>query len=378
MTTLTQFFGRVRIDWVLFCAVLPLLAAGLVTMESFESGADYFFVRQLVWVLISVATFLFVSAVDWRFLKRSGVLTGLFIAMALVLLALFGLAHTVRGVQSWLIFGGVSFQPADFAKLILIILLAKYFSRRHIEIANVRHILVSGVYAFIFFILVFLQPDFGSAMIIFAIWLGMVLVSGISKRHLLIVFLIGVATFLFAWTSVLEDYQKARIETFLDPLSDIRGSGYNVYQSMIAVGSGQLVGKGVGLGTQSRLKFLPEYQTDFIFAAFAEEWGFVGVIILFLLYGIAFWRIIVTARQGATNFESFYGLGIAIMFLSHFVIHVGMNIGLLPVTGLPLPFMSYGGSHLLMEFVALGILMSQRRYTRAFHRDDMQNEFVGV
>lgn len=378
MTTLTQFFGRVRIDWVLFCAVLPLLAAGLVTMESFGSGADYFFVRQLVWVLISIAAFFFVSAVDWRFLKRSGVLAGLFIAMALVLLALFGLARTVRGVQSWLTLGGVSFQPADFAKLILIILLAKYFSRRHIEIANVRHIFVSGVYALIFFVLVFLQPDFGSAMIIFAIWLGMVLVSGISKRHLLIVFLVGVAAFLFAWTSVLEDYQKARVETFLNPLSDIRGSGYNVYQSMIAVGSGQLVGKGVGLGTQSRLKFLPEYQTDFIFAAFAEEWGFVGVIILFLLYGIVFWRIIVTARRGATNFESLYGLGIAIMFLSHFAIHVGMNIGLLPVTGLPLPFMSYGGSHLLMEFIALGILMSQRRYTRAFHRDDMHNEFVGV
>jgi len=378
VTTLTQFFGRVRIDWVLFCAVLPLLAAGLVTMESFGSGADYFFVRQLVWVLISIAAFFFVSAVDWRFLKRSGVLAGLFIAMALVLLALFGLARTVRGVQSWLTLGGVSFQPADFAKLILIILLAKYFSRRHIEIANVRHIFVSGVYALIFFVLVFLQPDFGSAMIIFAIWLGMVLVSGISKRHLLIVFLVGVAAFLFAWTSVLEDYQKARVETFLNPLSDIRGSGYNVYQSMIAVGSGQLVGKGVGLGTQSRLKFLPEYQTDFIFAAFAEEWGFVGVIILFLLYGIVFWRIIVTARRGATNFESLYGLGIAIMFLSHFAIHVGMNIGLLPVTGLPLPFMSYGGSHLLMEFIALGILMSQRRYTRAFHRDDMHNEFVGV
>ncbi len=363
---------------MLFCAVLPLLAGGLVTMESFESGADYFFIRQLMWVLVSIATFFFVSAIDWRFLKRSGVLAGLFVSMVLVLFALFGLARTVRGVQSWLTFGGVSFQPADFAKLILIILLAKYFSRRHIEIANVRHILVSGIYALIFFVLVFLQPDFGSAMIIFAIWLGMVLVSGISKRHLLIVFLVGMAAFLFAWTTVLEDYQKARVETFLNPLSDIRGSGYNVYQSMIAVGSGQVVGKGVGLGTQSRLKFLPEYQTDFIFAAFAEEWGFVGVSILFLLYGIVFWRIVVTARQGATNFESLYGLGIAIMLLSHFVIHVGMNIGLLPVTGLPLPFMSYGGSHLFMEFIALGILMSQRRYTRASHRDDMHNEFVGV
>jgi len=368
--TVTQFLGRVRIDWVLFGALIPVLGAGLVTMESFGSGGDYFFLRQLIWALVSVAAFFLVSAMDWSFLKRSGVLVALFVGMVAILAALFGLARSVRGVQSWLSIGGVSLQPADFAKLVLIVVLAKYFSRRHIEIANMRHILVSGLYAFIIFVLVFLQPDFGSAVIIFLIWLGMVTLSGINKRHLITVIAIGALAFVIAWTTVLEDYQKTRIETFLNPLSDIHGSGYNVYQSMVAVGSGQLVGKGVGLGTQSRLKFLPEYQTDFIFAAFAEEWGFVGVLILFLLYGIVFWRILVTARQGASNFESLYGLGVAIMLMSHFSIHVGMNIGMLPVTGLPLPFMSYGGSHLLMEFIALGIL--------TFHRDDMQNEFVGV
>ena len=376
--TVTQFLGRVRIDWVLFGALIPVLGAGLVTMESFGSGGDYFFLRQLIWALVSVAAFFLVSAMDWSFLKRSGVLVALFVGMVAILAALFGLARSVRGVQSWLSIGGVSLQPADFAKLVLIVVLAKYFSRRHIEIANMRHILVSGLYAFIIFVLVFLQPDFGSAVIIFLIWLGMVTLSGINKRHLITVIAIGALAFVIAWTTVLEDYQKTRIETFLNPLSDIHGSGYNVYQSMVAVGSGQLVGKGVGLGTQSRLKFLPEYQTDFIFAAFAEEWGFVGVLILFLLYGIVFWRILVTARQGASNFESLYGLGVAIMLMSHFSIHVGMNIGMLPVTGLPLPFMSYGGSHLLMEFIALGILMSHRRSIRTFHSDDMQNEFVGV
>ena len=161
--------------------------------------------------------------------------------------------------------------------------MAKYFSRRHIEIANLRHILISGFYAFVLFLLVFLQPDFGSAIIIFIIWLSMVLFSGISKKHLLAVFLIGILAFGSLWFFVFKDYQKTRIISFLNPLTDISGAGYNAYQSMIAVGSGQILGKGVGLGSQSKLQFLPEYETDFIFAAFSEEWGFVGVLIIFSL-----------------------------------------------------------------------------------------------
>ena len=137
---------------------------------------------------------------------------------------------------------------------------------------------------------------------------------------------------------------------------------------MIAVGSGQLVGKGIGFGTQSRLRFLPEYQTEFIFASFAEEWGFVGVIILISLFGIVIWRIIYNAIHGASNFEILFGAGVAVWFVSHFAIHLGMNVGLLPVTGITLPFVSYGGSHLLTEFAALGILMGMRRYSRTFHK----------
>ena len=165
---------------------------------------------------------------------------------------------------------------------------------------------------------------------------------------------------------------------FIHPLSDIRGTGYNAYQSMVAVGSGQVLGKGVGYGTQSRLKFLPEYQTDFIFAAFAEEWGFIGVTLLFILYGIIFWRMIKISFRGEGNFQVLFGLGLTILFLVHSVIHIGMNIGLLPVTGNTLPFMSYGGSHLLAEFMGLGILMGMRRYNRIAHRDDMRNEFLGI
>ena len=175
-----------------------------------------------------------------------------------------------------------------------------------------------------------------------------------------------------------EDYQKQRIVTFIHPLTDIQGAGYNAYQSTIAVGSGQIFGKGVGYGTQSKLRFLPEYETDFIFAAFAEEWGFVGVTILLTLYGVVLSRILQIAIRGASNFETFFGLGVAILFISHIIIHIGMNIGLLPVTGTTIPFMSYGGSHLVTEFAALGILMGQRKYSRPTHAEAGKNELVGV
>jgi rod shape determining protein RodA len=161
-------------------------------------------------------------------------------------------------------------------------------------------------------------------------------------------------------------------------MNNIHGSGYNVYQSTIAVGSGQLLGKGVGFGTQSRLNFLPEYQTDFIFAAFVEEWGFVGAMLLFLLLGLIIWRILHISLLGATNFEILYGLGLSIYFMSHFIVNIGMNIGIMPVTGITLPFMSYGGSHLLTEFIGLGILMGMNRYRRVAHKDDMRNEFLGI
>jgi rod shape determining protein RodA len=204
----------------------------------------------------------------------------------------------------------------------------------------------------------------------------MVLVSGISKKHLFLVFLMGAITFGGLWLFAFKPYQKARIMTFLNPLTDIRGSGYNAYQSMIAIGSGQFFGKGIGYGTQSKLQFLPEYQTDFIFAAFAEEWGFFGVTLLLLLYGIVFWRILRISFQGGGNFEILFGLGLAILFLVHATIHIGMNIGLLPVTGNTLPFMSYGGSHLLAEFLGLGMLMGMRKNSRSVHKEVSQNELV--
>ncbi len=366
-----------NVDWVLFFSVILIALAGLVTMNSFV-GTSRFFERQSIWLGVAILVFLAGSLVDWSFLKNTRIIVGMFMFSVGLLFLLFILGSVFKGAQSWFDLGLFSFQPADPIKLVLILLLAKYFSRRHIEIANVRHILVSGVYAFTIFILVFLQPDFGSAIIIFFLWLGMVLVSGISKKHLLAVFLIGILSFGALWLFVFKPYQKDRIKTFIHPLTDIRGSGYNAYQSTIAVGSGQFFGKGIGYGTQSKLQFLPEYQTDFIFAAFAEEWGFVGATILFAIYGVVFWRMLKISFHGGSNFEILFGVGLSILFLIHVVIHVGMNVGLLPVTGNTLPFMSYGGSHLITEFFGLGILMGMRGSSRPVHKDTATNEMVGV
>ncbi len=364
------------IDWVLFLATLPLLGAGLVTMNSLTGDSSYFY-KQSIWICISLLAFFIFSNIDFRFLRKTWVSVFLFISSCSVLTILFIVGNVVKGAVSWFDFGLLSFQPSDAIKLVLIIILSKYFSRRHIEIANIRHILVSGFYAFIIFALVLIQPDFGSAIILFLIWFGMVLTSGLSKKHLLSLFLIGVFIFLGLWNFGFQDYQKNRIKNFINPMADIHGTGYNAYQSSIAVGSGQMWGKGVGYGTQSRLKFLPEFQTDFIFSAFAEEWGFAGVVILFTFFGIVIWRITLISMKGETNFEILFGSGIAILIIVHFFINIGMNIQLLPVTGTTLPFLSYGGTHLLTEFSGLGMLMGMRRYRRIAHKDEVKNEFIG-
>lgn len=366
-----------EIDWLLCLFVLPILGAGLVTMKSFTTDTPYFS-HQVAWIALSFIILFVFSFIDFRFLRRTDVLVVIFIFFSILLLLLFVLGNVANGAQSWFSFGGFSFQPSDMMKLVVILMLAKYFSRRHVEIDNFKHIFISGLYAFVPFIFVFLQPDFGSAMIIFLIWFGMILVSGISKKYLLIVLGTGVVVFFVLWSFVFLPYQKARILNFIEPMANIHGSGYNVYQSTIAVGSGQILGKGVGFGTQSRLKFLPEYETDFIFAAFAEEWGFVGVLFVFLLFGLLLWRIIHISLLGSTNFEILFGIGFAIYLMSHIIINIGMNIGIMPVTGITLPFMSYGGSHLLTEFMGLGILLGMNRYRRVAHRDDMKNEFLGI
>jgi len=364
-----------NIDWLLFSATIPLLGAGLITMKGLVSQieplanglpsrtGDYFFTRQIIWIFLAFLLFFIFSSIDWRFLKSGGLLLLLLIANLILLVFLHFFGASTRGASRWLSLGSFSISPADPVKLLLVLILAKYFSRRHVEIANIKHILISATYTVIPAILVFFQPDFGSAIIIFAIWLGMVMVSGISKKHLLLVFLVAFIIFSVSWFFILKPYQKNRILTFLDPLKDPKGAGYNALQSMIAVGSGRILGKGIGYGTQSRLEFLPEHQTDFIFAAFAEEWGLTGVTIIFIFFALVIWRILKNAFNGQSNFERLFGIGLAIFLVVQSAIHIGMNIGLLPVTGVPLPFMSYGGSNLLTVFAGLGILMGMRRYS---------------
>ena len=361
MRTLRVLFAG--FDSWLFGAALVLTGMGLVTMYTF-AGENAFFSKQIILIMVSVIVMIAAMVPDYRFLRTGNTTFWLFLLTFGLLILVLLIGEVTLGARSRFDLGFVSLQPSDPAKLVLIAVLAKYFSKRHELIGDFRHIFVSGVYAFLLFGLVFIQPDFGSAIILFFIWFGMILVAGIRIKHLAIVFALGALAFGVMWTFAFQDYQKERIMTFLDPLSDIQGAGYNAYQSTIAVGSGEIWGKGIGYGTQSKLQFLPEYETDFIFAAFAEEWGLVGVLVLFVLFGIVIWRLLHHATLGATNFEKLFATGVAILFTSHFFVHIGMNIGLLPVTGTTVPFLSYGGSHLMTEFLGLGVVMAMRRYSK--------------
>ena len=320
-----------KYDITMIVAIICIFSAGLVTMSSFQTHDSYFW-KQSIWMLISILVYFFSSKIDYRFLRSTTIVVTIYGVLLVILSMLHLVGHISRGAQNWFSFGGFSFQPSDLMKLGLIILLAKYFSRRHIEIANIKHVIISGIYAAIPFVLIVLQPDLGSAIVIGAIWLGMVLVSGISKKHLLAVMLIGFVCFSLAWKLVFKPYQKARIMNFIYPLQDIRGTGYNAYQSTIAVGSGGLLGKGIGYGTQSRLNFLPEYRTDFVFAAFAEEWGFIGSFLLLLFYCIILYKLSRFALLAESNFEALFTYGVMTWFLTHIIISVGMNIGIMPVT----------------------------------------------
>ncbi len=347
-------------DPILFTAMMLLAGFGLVTMYA-HVGENTFFHRQMIWLGVAIVAFFLALIPDYRFLKQSNAAFYFYIGSLILLILTFFFAEETLGARQRFDLGFFSLQTSDPAKIILIAVLAKYFAKRHELIGDVRHIIVSGLYMFALFVLVFLQPDFGTGAILLLIWFGMVLVAGIRVRHLAFVILSGIVSFALLWQFAFKEYQKERIMTFLDPLADIQGAGYNAYQSTVAIGSGEVFGKGIGYGTQSKLLFLPEYETDFIFAAFAEEWGLIGVIILFGLFGVVFIRLLYHARNAATNFETLFAVGITIYLLAHFFIHVGINIGMMPVTGTTIPFMSYGGSHLVTEFVGVAMVLAMRR-----------------
>lgn len=346
-------------DWFLFSLIIALIIISLLTIKSFDEVSDYFFSRQLIWVGLSIFVFIALQFINLKFLENSFALLIIY-SFGLVLLTLLFFVSQDK-TASWLKLPFFSFEPSEPMKLMVILVLAKYLAKRHIEIANFKHILISGSYAVIPFLLVFFQPDFGSSLVFFFIWLGLMISSEISKKHLVLLLFILVLSALLSWNFLLKPYQKQRVASFLNPYLDTQGQGYHRLQSMIAIGSGGILGKGIGEGNQTRLKFLPEYQTDFIFASIGEEWGFFGINIVLIFYILILWQILKQAAEGKNNFVRLFALGFGFFIMSHIFIHIGVNLGILPVTGVPLPFLSYGGSHLLTLFIGLGIWQNFKR-----------------
>lgn len=350
-----------KIDFSLLLLPVMLSIFGLSTI--FSIGTDnILFYKQLSLHLSGLVIVFILINIDFRFL-RSGHYTFLFYSFSVFLLVLLvGLGVVVNNAQSWFRIGGFSLQPVEIAKLALMLLLAKFFYKRYVDISHIPTLLFSFIYAAIIFALTILQPDLGSALVVLFIWGMIVFISGIPKKYIFGIITILILTVGLSWQFFLADYQRERIFSFLDPTRDIRGSGYNVYQSMIAVGSGGLWGKGINFGSQSKLSYLPEYETDFIFAAFAEEWGFVGAVFCILIFMFLILNILEKSKKMETSFESIFAVGVSGYFIVHSGINIGMNIGLLPVTGIPLPFMSAGGTHVLVEWTMLGLVLSMSRY----------------
>jgi len=350
------------VDWPLFTAILLLFGFGIVALWGLTyTGAvsKEIFVKQVTWGVLAVFISLGFSLFDYRLLRdRTFLVVALYVLGLIFLGALFFFGTSVRGAVSWFKFFSFTVEPIEFIKIIMLVFLAKYFSARHIELYGLRHIVVSGCYVVVPALLALLQPDLGSAMVLGGVWLGIILFSGIRMRHFLLLCLLSFVISAALWVFTLSGYQKDRVLSFIQPQADPLGISYNVRQSMIAVGSGRFLGKGLGYGTQSHLQFLPEAETDFIFSAISEEWGFMGSSILLFIFAFVFWRILSIGFKADNNFARFFSLGFSILICLQFTIHVGMNMGLLPVTGLTLPFVSYGGSSLVSLAVGIGVIQS--------------------
>lgn len=345
-------------DWVLvicvvFLAGISLLALYGISVTGFKDSSIIW--KQLGFFFLGICSMAFFARIDYHYFRSYSRWIYFLTIFFLVLVLFFG--SNIRGTSGWIGFGIFNVQPVEFAKLAIIIFLASFISGKKMVLGEITRLFVSMILVMAVIFLVIKQPDFGSAMVILGIWIGMIFLSGINKKIFLILFTIGILLSGITWFNLM-DYQKARIVSFVNPETDIRGSGYNVFQSIVAVGSGGITGKGIGHGSQSQLNFLPESHTDFIFAAITEELGFFGSAIILFLYGVIFFRIKKIASFAPDNFGYLVGSGIMIMFFIQILVNIGMNIGLVPVTGIPLPFLSYGGSSLLACFIALGIVLN--------------------
>ena len=349
-----------RIDIRIFFAVLVLVSLGFSAIYSInlsKEGQDFLLVKkQLIALTIGLVLALIIIWSNYRWTRAFSIV--LYIGAILLLIAVLFFGETIRGTTGWFSLYFVHFQPVEFAKLAVIVVLAKYFSDQGRGQISWRQFLFSALLAGGPIVLTLLQPDLGSALLMAAVWLVMVFFAGLRFRQVIVLVVLSVLVFFLAWQFLLVDYQKARIVSFVDPTSDPMGEGYNVRQAIIAVGSGGLYGRGLGFGSQSQLKFIPESQTDFIFAVIAEEFGLIGVLFLFAAFYFFLRRLIWRARISSDDFTSFLLLGIAALFFVSFMVNVGMNLGLLPVTGIALPLVSYGGSSLIMSLIMVGLTES--------------------
>ncbi len=348
-----------ELDFILIASVLVVSGMGILSL--FSVNYDYA-VKQLVFIGGGLTIMFFVSFLDWRVFKENSYLVlFLYLVSTLSLLGLLLFAPAIRGVQRWYEIGPFLFDPGEIFKIIIIILLAKYFSTRHTEMYKISHILLSGFYVLIPAFLIFCQPDLGSSLILIAAWIAILIISGIKIRHFAILVATALIILVSGWFFFLEDYQKDRAIAFIEPQLDPQGIGWGQSQAKIAVGNGGLFGKGFQEGTQTQYGFLPEPETDFIFSAIAEEFGFAGISVLLFAYGVFFWRMFVVVLHSETNFPRLFASGFIVIILTQAFVNIGMNIGIMPVVGTPLPLVSYGGSNMLFVFIGLGILHSLKK-----------------
>jgi rod shape determining protein RodA len=361
LRTASSLMNRFRsVDWILVLAMFTLLVLGLAAIYSVElsqdAGGFINMKKQLFAIGVGLCLFFFVAVSNYQLFRNYSLV--LYVLGVTLLIAVLVFGRSIRGSTGWFDFGFVSFQPVEFMKVALIIALATYFSSQARRPLRLKELLISGAIAFIPVFLVLLQPDLGSALILVGIWFFMALFAGMRVRHVLALGLCGIVTMFLSWFFFLAEYQKARLVTFWDPTYDVLGQGYNVAQAIIAIGSGGLIGSGLGFGTQSHLKFLPESQTDFIFAVIAEELGFVGVSLLLFAFALLFYRHMKLVSYAKDDFTGLLILGITCVFFLQFLVNIGMNLGLFPVTGIGLPFVSYGGSSMIFLLLLASIIQS--------------------
>ncbi len=355
-------------DWLTLGLVMAISIMGLLTIYSSTrpevEGARQapYFIKQLIWIVVGLFVMFLTVKADYQWFGRfAWIIYGLGIFLLLVVLAK---GRMGMGAQRWISVGGFSFQPSELFRISFIIILARYLSEMRPPITIVKFLKMLPVLGLIPFGLLVKQPDLGTACTMGGVFLAACLARKMEKKLVAVLVLVGIISVPFLgdifWDDFLKDYQRNRIVAFMDPEVDPAGIGYHLNQSKIAIGSGMILGKGYMHGTQGPFRFLPEKHTDFIFSVFAEEWGLAGSLVLFLLYFGFLLRALDTARKAKDDFGAFLALSIAFMFGIYFFFNIGMTMGMMPVVGIPLPFMSYGGTAILSNFIAVGLLINVR------------------